>query len=206
MTHRLIVLVSLFHAHHQGSVQLRTCRLHAEVPAGTVQDTGHQAYVHRTVGSTPRAGQLHSVQCAPVPASPQDVCRISFCTVSAPIRFLRASSDSPGSSRWALRRLCRSRWSAPHCGKACRHRLTIEQARHPTCPAHLFERRLPLDAFHDHSERELRIVVCACRCHACGPFLVCCFHCLLYQVRDREHARSRALFCLMLASLFSARE
>jgi hypothetical protein len=94
-------------------------------------NTGHLARADRTVGRTPRAGQLHSVRCAPVPTSPRDVVRISLCTVRSPLRFLRSSGDSPGSSPCALRRLCRSRWSAniaaPRCWNACRHRLTMEE-------------------------------------------------------------------------------
>jgi len=57
--------------------------------------------------------------------------------------------------------------------------------RDPKFPADLFQRCLSLEALHHHFEFELRIVLFAFRCHAFGPFLVCFFHCLFYQVRDR---------------------
>src|SRR5579875_1943070 len=131
MPHGIVFLLGLFNAHGQGFIQFWTLRLHIKTAAGNAQDTGHLALVHRTVRSTQRAGQLHFVLFAHFPNSPRDFFRISFWTVSSPISFLRSSGDSPGSYPCALRRLCRSRWSAntsaPRCWNACLHRLSMEE-------------------------------------------------------------------------------
>src|SRR5260221_53557 len=119
MAHGIVFLMRCLNAHRQGFIGSGTLALHVQAAASNAQHPGELAFVDRTVGSTQRARQFHFVLLAHFPNSPRDFFRMSFCTVSSPISFLRSSGDSPGSYPCALLRLVGSRWSRKISGPFC---------------------------------------------------------------------------------------